>query len=61
MENTGFEKIQTHTHIDRCECRDECIYISKNKLCTRQVKRKLENWKTDFRRLPRVQKIEIEI
>lgn len=40
--------------------RDEYIYISKIKLCLRQLKREFENWKTDFRKLPRTKEI-IEI
>lgn len=52
--------IYTHTEIDVYTDRDEYIYISKIKLCSRQLKREFENWKTDFRKLPRTQEI-IEI
>lgn len=50
----------THTQIDMYTDRDEYIYISKIKLCLRQLKREFENWKTDFRKLPRTKEI-IEI
>ena len=35
----------THTQIDVYTDRDEYIYISKIKLCPRQLKREFQNWK----------------